>query len=110
MYLPAPDETIWTGTLRLVVQIPAARSLKDRRKVVWGFRDRVRARLGLAVAEVGHLERHDMAVLAVAGVSNDARLLRSQLDAARAEAASLAEGLLVDHDLEIIGFRAAPDR
>lgn len=110
MYLPAPDEAIWTGTLRLVLQIPGARSLKDRRKVVWGFRDRLRARLALAVAEVGHLERADMAVLAVAAVSNDPRLLRSQLDAARGEAASLAEGLLIESDVEIVGFRGAPNR
>jgi uncharacterized protein len=104
MYLPAPDEALWTGVLRVVLRIPGSRSLKDRRKVVWGFRDRVIARHRAAVAEVGHLENHEMAVLAVAVVGNDPRQVRARLDTLRDEAASLPEGILVDHQVEIRPF------
>ena len=36
---------MFVGVARFVLQIPGARSLKDRRKVVKSFKDRVRARL-----------------------------------------------------------------
>lgn len=104
MYLPAPDESFWIGVLRLVVRVPGSRSLKDRRKVVWGFRDRVFARHRAAVAEVGHLENHELAVLAVAVVGNDPRQLRARLDTLRDEAASMPEGQLLDHQMEIRPF------
>ncbi len=81
MHLPAPDESLWVGVLRLALGIPGARSLKDRRRAVAQVRDRIRARAEFTVAEVGHLESHTMAIVAVGMVSNDPRLLRSTLDA-----------------------------
>jgi uncharacterized protein YlxP (DUF503 family) len=104
VYLPAPDEALWVGVLRLLLRIPGSRSLKDRRKVVWGFRDRVIARHRAAVAEVGHLENHEMAVMAVSVVGNDPKQVRARLDAIREDAASLADGLLLDHQIEIRPF------
>lgn len=79
-FLPAPDEKIWVGVLRVEVQVPGARSLKDRRMGVAHVRDRVRARHGFTVAEVGHREDHQRAVLAIASVSADPATLRSALD------------------------------
>ncbi len=80
-FLPAPDESLWAGVLRLELTIPGARSLKDRRRAVAHVRDRIRARGGLSVAEVGHLESHSRAVVAVGMVSSDQRLIHSTLDA-----------------------------
>lgn len=107
MYLPAPDEAIWIGTLRLVLRVPGSRSLKDKRRAILSVRDRLVARHHVSVAEVGHLDNHDMAVLAVAAVGNDSRLLRSRLDAIRGEADGRADVLLVDSQVDIIAF--APD-
>lgn len=104
MYLPAPDESLWTGTLRVVLRIPGSRSLKDRRKVVWGLRDRWVSRHRVAVAEVGHLEHHEMAVMAVSLVGNEARLVRARLDALRDQAGALPDAILVDHQVEIRAF------
>lgn len=83
MWLPAPDESTWLGLLRLSLRAPGARSLKDKRKGLAGLKDRIRARFGLGVAEVGHLDDRSRAVVAVVAVSNDARLLRSTLDKVR---------------------------
>lgn len=80
MYLPAPDESIWVGVARLVLMVPGSRGLKDKRRVVHQVRDRLRARRNVSVAEVGHLERHTHAVLAIAMTSNEARGLRGALD------------------------------
>lgn len=80
MYFAAPDEAIWIGVLRLGLHIPGARSRKERRRVVSSLRDHLQARHNLSVAEVGHLESRDRAVLAAVMVSNDAVRIRSQLD------------------------------
>lgn len=104
MYLPAPDEQIRIGVLRLSVRIPGSRSLKDRRRALLGLRDRVAARHHAALAEVGHLEDHDRAILAVALVANDARVLQSRLDAIRAEADARGDLLILDAATEIFPF------
>ncbi len=80
MRFRAPDESIWVARLRLVLHVPESRSLKDKRRVVNQVRDRLRAGRNLSVAEVGHLEHHSRAVMAVAMVGNEPRFLRSALD------------------------------
>ena len=62
-YRPAPDEHIVVGVLRVVLHVPGSRSLKDRRRVVLSLKDRLVTRHKASVAEVGHLEAHDRAVL-----------------------------------------------
>lgn len=59
---------------RLELEIPAARSLKDKRRVVRGLVDRLRRRFGAACAEVDRLDDPGRAVLAVAVVTNDRQL------------------------------------
>ncbi|HEV8550109.1 MAG TPA: DUF503 domain-containing protein, partial [Polyangiaceae bacterium] len=73
---------MFVGVLRLVLSIPGARSLKDRRQVVKSLKDRVRARLPVSIAEVGELERWQVATLGVAVVSNDAARCSEVLSAA----------------------------
>ncbi|HCH66294.1 MAG: hypothetical protein CL927_02965 [Deltaproteobacteria bacterium] len=80
MMFLAPDEDTWVGALRLVLQVPASRSLKDRRRAVAHVRDRIRARGGFSVSEVGHLHDHQRAVLAVVTVSRAAADVRRELD------------------------------
>ncbi len=60
------------GTLSLVVAIPEAFSLKDKRRVVKSLKDRIAQRFNVSVAEVGDLELHNRAELGVAMVGNDA--------------------------------------
>ncbi len=86
MYLPAPDESLWIGVVRLVVHIPRSLSLKDRRRVVQSLVQRIQVRHHAAAAEVGHLENAGAAVIAATVVSNDARIAKARLDAIRVEA------------------------
>lgn len=76
--------------------MPSARSLKDKRQVVRGFKDRVRARLHLSVAEVGNADRLQLATLAVSVVSADSSVCYEQLARARNLASEHASALLVD--------------
>jgi len=80
MYLPARDESIWVGLLRLALVVPGSRGLNDKRRAVSHVRDRLRSREHLSVAEVGLLDDRQRAILAVGMVSNDARTIRSALD------------------------------
>lgn len=104
MYLPAPDEAIWVGVLRLSVHVPGSRSLKDKRKVVASVRDRLRARHNLTVAEVGHLDSRDRAVLAAALIGHDAQNVRAQLDQAAHSIEMKLGGMLSGRSVEVTAF------
>ncbi|MFM2153377.1 MAG: hypothetical protein RL199_1812 [Pseudomonadota bacterium] len=80
MYLPAPDESAWVGVLRLGLVVPGARSLKDKRRGFAAVRDRIRARHGFSVAEIGHHEDTLRGVLLVVTGGAEPRVLRSVLD------------------------------
>jgi uncharacterized protein YlxP (DUF503 family) len=101
---------MFVGVARFVLQIPGARSLKDRRKVVKSFKDRVRARLPVTVAEVGDVERHQIATLGVAVVSGESARCSEILAQARSMAASLGGAMLADAAMEIVSFGAGGRR
>ena len=61
------------GVLRVVLHLPKSGSLKAKRQVVAGLLKRVRNEFSVAAAEVGDGNRWQIAELAVACVSNDAR-------------------------------------
>ncbi len=61
------------GVLRVVLHLPNSGSLKARRQVVASLLKRVRNEFSVAAAEVGDGDRWQIAELAVACVSNDAR-------------------------------------
>jgi len=90
--------------MRIVLNVPGARSLKDRRRVVHAFRDRVRARMSASIAEVGDLERYQVASLGVCVVARDSRHASELLSDVAHEARSLREALLIDIATEILPF------
>jgi uncharacterized protein YlxP (DUF503 family) len=95
---------MFVGIARLVIQIPGARTLKDRRRVVKSFKDRVRARLPVSVAEVGDLERYQVATLGIATVSGDAARCSEVLSRVHAAASTLSDAVLADVATEVIPF------
>ena len=101
MWSAAPDESIWIGLLRLTLRVPDSRGLKDKRKAVSRLKERVRARHGLAVAEVGHLEDRNRAVVAIVTVGNDARTVLSVLDRLRHELEHTAPALIETATVDI---------
>ncbi len=95
---------MFVGVLRVVLQIPGARSLKDRRQVVRSFKDRVRARLRVSVAEVGDVERWQVATIGIAVVSRDKASVDQTLSHAISIARSLADGVVADVRTEVLPF------
>ncbi|MDT8435155.1 MAG: DUF503 domain-containing protein [Gemmatimonadota bacterium] len=64
---------------RWVLRLPGCRSLKEKRRLVRGLRDRVRARFAVSVAETDFQEEHGRAELSVALVTSEAALADSIL-------------------------------
>ncbi|MFO7637627.1 MAG: DUF503 domain-containing protein [Clostridia bacterium] len=69
-----------TLSLCVTFHIPFAHSLKEKRRVVKSLVDKVRHRFNVSIAEVSHMDVHQMAVIGLAVVSNDPTHARSQLD------------------------------
>lgn len=59
--------------MRIVLHLPESRSLKSKRQVTSSLLRRVRSEFGVAAAEVGELDRWQLAELAVCSVSGDSR-------------------------------------
>jgi uncharacterized protein YlxP (DUF503 family) len=90
----------------LVIQIPGAQSLKDRRRVVKSFKDRVRAKLPVSIAEVGDTEHLQVATIGVAVVANETGRCHEILASALAMARVLPDAVLCDVRTEVVPFGA----
>ena len=95
---------MFVGVARYVLQIPGSQSLKDRRRVVKSFKDRVAARLKASVAEIGELDVWQVATVAVAVVSGDRGRCSEALSHATSIAGSLSDALLADVRTEVLSF------
>lgn|SRR5690606_22012400 len=90
------------GTLRIVLQIPGARSLKTKRQVVRRIVDKVRARFNVSIAEVGDNDLWQRATVGVAAVGNSRAFVNEVLDKVlrQVEEGSF-DAFLLDHRLEL---------
>lgn len=96
-----------TVAVLLTIEIPHARSLKEKRGVVRPLVERLRTRLHLTAAEVGLQERVDAAQVGFAAVSGDAATARSLAAEAQrfAEDYLIGRGGLVDVAMEEMVLR-----
>jgi uncharacterized protein len=92
------------GVMRLVLTVPGARSLKDKRQVVRSFKERVRSRLGVSIAEVGYNDKLQLAAFGVAVVSNDPVVCEEMLGNVTSLASSLSNAVIADRATEIVPF------
>ena len=68
------------GVLTIELAILDARTLKDKRRVIKRFKDRLRNRFNVSVAEVGFGDAPKRCRMGVVMVSKETRPLHSQLD------------------------------
>jgi uncharacterized protein YlxP (DUF503 family) len=93
---------MFVGVLRLTFHIPQARSLKEKRSVVRKFRDRVRARFDVSIAEVAEQDLHQKAVFGVCVVSGDASVCDAVLEQVARAAETQEEAILTHRATEVI--------
>jgi uncharacterized protein YlxP (DUF503 family) len=95
---------MFVGVLRLTFHVPHARSLKDKRRVVLKFRDRVRSRFDVSIAEVAEQDRLQRAVFGVSVVSSDAAVCDSVLAQVARVAETQEDAVLTDRETEVVTF------
>lgn len=95
---------MFVGVAKFVLEIPDARSLKEKRRVVKSFKDRLAVRLPVSVAEVGDADRHTLATIGVVTVSSDRRRCHETMGAATRMAESIGDAALAAVTTEILPF------
>jgi uncharacterized protein YlxP (DUF503 family) len=95
---------MFVGVLRFSLQIPGARSLKDRRSVVRSLKERAQARLRVSIAEVGNVEDPRYATFGVAVVSSSSSVCDQVLSSVASMAGTLPDAILTDRATEIVSF------
>lgn len=90
------------GVLTLEIHLPYAQSLKDKRQVLRGLKDRLRAKFNVAVAELDHQELWQRATLGVVTLSNAQTNLEQLLQAVASESQKILGDDLVSSTVEIL--------
>jgi uncharacterized protein YlxP (DUF503 family) len=67
------------GSLLLEMNIPAARSLKDKRSVISSLKTKLRNKFNVSVAEVGEKDLWNRADIAIVVVGDEVSFIDSQL-------------------------------
>jgi len=83
------------GVLTLELRIEHAHSLKEKRHVVKGLKERLRNKFNVSVAEIDDMDLHNSAVLAVATVSPSRPFAEKVLQAAEREAIDIVGPMLI---------------
>ena len=88
------------GTVEL--HLPDVESLKGKRHVLKGLKQKVRARFEVAVAEVDHQDMWQRATLAIAYVSDDSRHANEVVSKALDFIEANVEGMVIQESVEIL--------
>jgi uncharacterized protein YlxP (DUF503 family) len=89
------------GSLRVRLLLRQSRSLKDKRQVVQGIKDRLRSRFNVSVAEVESQDNRQLAVLGFAMVGNEVYHVRTTLEQIVSSLRGHPVAELVDHQMEV---------
>ncbi|NNE07385.1 MAG: DUF503 domain-containing protein [Gemmatimonadetes bacterium] len=85
------------GLCRAEIHIPDAGSLKARRGVIKGLKERLRSRFNVSVAEIDHLDLWQRATLAIVIVSNEQKHANSVLS-------SVVKHMERDHRAQLLDY------
>jgi len=88
------------GTVEL--HLPEVHSLKEKRHILKGIKEKVKSRFNVSIAEVDHQDTWQRAALAVACVSDDSRHANEVISKTVDFIESLAEGRVIDVSVEIL--------
>ncbi len=90
------------GTLRIEFLVAGASSLKDKRRVVKGLKDRLRHRFNVSVAEVEFQELWQRSAVGVAAVGTDGAFVAEVLEKVLAVVRRDRSIQLLRHDIETL--------
>lgn len=90
------------GTLRIEFLVAGATSLKDKRRVVKGLKDRLRHRFNVSVSEVDFQELWQRSAVGVAAVGTDGAFVAEVLEKVLALVRRDRSIQLLRHDIETL--------
>lgn len=85
----------------LELHLPDVGSLKGKRHILKGLKDKVRGRFAVSIAEVDHHDSWQRATLAVACVSHDSRHANEVVDKVMDFVEANLEGYVIDRSVEM---------
>ena len=88
------------GVLRVRLGIFEALSLKDKRRITKGLKDRLAARHNVSVAEIDDLDHRQAATLGLAMIANETRFVESTLSKIVDEIRAYGRASLIDYEIE----------
>lgn len=88
------------GVLKIVLSIPEANSLKDKRRVIKSVKDRLRNGFNVSVAEIGDQDIWRSARLGVAVISEDSSYANGVLSRIQDLVGKLNNAILTHCELE----------
>jgi uncharacterized protein len=88
------------GLLTLEVFFPYARSLKDKRQHLKGFKDRVRSRHNVSVAEIEFQDKWQRARIGIVAVNSRPHVVEELLTRILGEAEETLGGTITEHRIE----------
>jgi uncharacterized protein YlxP (DUF503 family) len=88
------------GTVEL--HLPDVESLKGKRHILKGLKEKVKHRFDVAVAEVNHQDNWQRATLAIACVSGDSRHANEVVSKALDFVESVVDGHVIQVQIEIL--------
>jgi uncharacterized protein YlxP (DUF503 family) len=80
------------GLLSLEIFLPYSQSLKDKRRILNAFRDRVRSRFNVALAELDYQEKWQRALVGVVALNSQKGVVDQVLQKVLQEAERIQEG------------------
>lgn len=90
------------GILQVVLHVPDAQGLKDKRRIVKGLLDRARRRFDVAAAEVDDQDAWQTATVGFAAVSGDARHAALVMERLLAWIRESPAASVVEHEIETL--------
>lgn len=90
------------GCLKVMLNIPAARSLKDKRRVIKSMIARIQNKHNASVAEVGDNELYQSSVLGASIVSNNSGHAHKCLTAIVNMIEREGQAYIVDYEIELL--------
>lgn len=90
------------GVLKLELFFPYAHSLKDKRRILRGFKDRVRKRYNVALAEVDFQDKWQRALLGIVSLNSQQAIVEELLGHVLADALNLQEAEVSGQEIRYV--------
>jgi uncharacterized protein YlxP (DUF503 family) len=90
------------GVLTLELFFPHSHSLKDKRRILHGFKDRIRRRHNAALAEVDYQDKWQRALLGIVTLNSQQTVVEEVLGRVLADAGNLQEAEVIGQEIRYV--------